>query len=70
MLFGKSSGVDRTGRFDRVVLTRPDGTTQELTGAQFDDLAFDERIRAILSGRPRFWLKDKEVAVRDAIKSR
>jgi hypothetical protein len=68
MLFRKSNATDRTGRFDRVHVNQPDGTVQELTGTKFDDLPFDERIRVLLSGKPRFWLKDKEVAMRDAIK--
>jgi hypothetical protein len=67
MGFFGSDELDASARFDRVRVHDPDGSSRELTGAQFDALPFDQRIRILLSGKPRFWLKGKELSMRDAI---
>ena len=69
-LFGPASTTDREGRFDRVVVTRADGKMETLTGAQFDKLPFDERIRIILSGKPQFSLNGKPLTMKDAIRTK
>jgi hypothetical protein len=56
--------------FDRVELLLPTGEKRPLTRSQFDALPLDERVRAILSKRLRFFRGAEEIPMRDALAQR
>jgi hypothetical protein len=43
---------------------------RELSGAEFENLPLNERVKILLTGKPRFYLNGQEVAARDAIVQR
>jgi len=65
---GDGDGVDRTGKFNRVTVTHPDGTREVMTGVQFENLPFSDRIKVILTGKPTFSLFGREISAREALK--
>jgi len=66
--FSKAAAIDSTGRYDRVCFTAADGTSQEMTGSEFEKLAFHDRIKILLNGHPRFSLNGRDLPAREALK--
>jgi hypothetical protein len=52
-----------------VEVAEEDGQTRSLDRAQFHALKLDQRVRYILGKRVRFFLRDREVPLKEAIAS-
>jgi hypothetical protein len=50
-----------------VAFTGANGMPRELSGADFEKLPLADRVKIVLTGKPRFSLNGQEVAVRDAL---
>jgi hypothetical protein len=53
--------------FDRAELDAGDGSTQQLTPAQFRAMALADRVRAILRGHLRFYRNGREIPMKEAL---
>jgi hypothetical protein len=61
--------MSESGRFDRVTITGPEGTVQ-MTGAEFEALPLDQRIKSIIGGKAKFSLNGRDVPVREALRGK
>jgi hypothetical protein len=67
-MMGRSSGDTRPGApFDRVELLEENGEKRVLDREQFQALKLDERVRYILKKRLTFFLRGKEVPLKEAL---
>jgi hypothetical protein len=53
--------------FDNVDMTLPSGEVKRLTRSEFEKLPLDQRVRAILSKKLRFYKSNKEITIREAL---
>jgi hypothetical protein len=65
----EARGSDRPSQeaFDRVEILEESGQHRSLDRAQFYALKLDERVRYILGKRLRFYRRDAEVPLKDAL---
>jgi hypothetical protein len=54
-------------RFNRVVVTSPQGTDTTMTRREFEGLRLDERVTALLHKRVRFFADDEEISIKEAM---
>jgi hypothetical protein len=66
-----AGGNGDSGRgYDRVELRSPTGEPKLMTRVEFERLPLDQRIRAILSKRLRFYRGGREVSMKEALEDR
>jgi len=61
--------ANKVSGYDRVEMPAPsgNGTPVRMTRREFEALPLDQRVRAILSKKLRFFRADQEITMRDAL---
>jgi hypothetical protein len=54
-------------RYDRVIVTGPDGTKRTLSRDEFEALPLRERVNYLMEGAAQFFLLGESVSARDAM---
>lgn len=63
------SSVATSARYDRVALTQPNGDVLQMSPAEFQALPLDQRVKAVIQGKARFFQGTQVVSSRDALRS-